>query len=62
MGMHPDGMHMLNRNDIFYRATHPDGMRNILSMNNSSIYLPLLGRGRGEAFVKKKAAGLQQII
>jgi hypothetical protein len=26
--MHPDGMHMLNGNGIFYRAMHPDGMRN----------------------------------
>jgi hypothetical protein len=37
-------------------------MQNIFSMNNSSIYLPLLGRGRGEAFVKKRAVRLQQII
>jgi hypothetical protein len=34
VGMHPHGMHMLNGNGIFYRAMHPDGMRNIFSMNN----------------------------
>jgi hypothetical protein len=60
--MHPHGMHMLNGNGIFYRAMHPDGMRNILSTNNSSFYLPLLGRGWGEAFIKKRAAGMQQMI
>jgi hypothetical protein len=26
--MHPHGMHILNGNGIFYRATHPHGMRN----------------------------------
>jgi hypothetical protein len=26
--MHPHGMQILNGNGIFYRAMHPDGMRN----------------------------------
>jgi hypothetical protein len=48
VGMHPDGMHMLNRNAIFYRARHPDGMRNI---QNALLPIKLTGDkyGRSES-------------